>query len=64
MSQTVVIEGGDTTFSAVCAECGTAFAGRLDDDLDEGIFLCRLGHPIRIERRRSDEAASASASAA
>jgi hypothetical protein len=51
MSQRVVIEGGDTTFSAVCEACGTAFAGRLDDDLEEGIFLCRFGHPIRIERR-------------
>jgi hypothetical protein len=64
MSQVVVIGGGDTTFSAVCEACGTAFAGRLDDDLDEGIFLCRFGHPIRIERREPPAETDAAAASA
>ena len=50
MSQVVVVGEAETTFSATCERCGTTFAGRLDEDLDEGIFLCRDGHPIRIER--------------
>jgi hypothetical protein len=48
--QIVAIGAHDTTFTAICAACGTTFAGRLDDDLVEGMFLCRSGHPIRIER--------------
>lgn len=51
MTQVVVLGGPATTFSARCDECGTAFAGRLDEDLAEGVFLCRSGHQIRIERR-------------
>jgi hypothetical protein len=50
MSQRVVIGHSDTTFTAVCDECGTTFAGRLDDDIESGVFLCRFGHPITIER--------------
>ena len=50
MSQVVRIAPDDTTFTAACDECGTTFAGRLDDDLDEGVFLCRFGHAIRIVR--------------
>lgn len=50
MSQVVRLAPAETTFSATCDECGTAFAGRLDDDLAEGVFLCRFGHQIRIER--------------
>jgi hypothetical protein len=50
MSQVVVIGGADTTFSAICEACGVAFAGRLDADLDEGVFLCRFGHSVRIVR--------------
>jgi hypothetical protein len=49
--QIVVIGVHDTTFTATCTECGTTFAGRLDDDLAAGMFLCRAGHAIRIERR-------------
>lgn len=62
----VVIGPLDTTFTASCELCGTTFAGRLDDDLVDGVFLCRAGHPIVVERRAAaDEAAeSAAASAA
>jgi hypothetical protein len=56
MSQVVVIGAGDTTFTAQCALCDTTFAGRLDEDLVEGIFLCRLGHAIRIVRAEPPEA--------
>ena len=49
--QIVVIGVHDTTFTAMCDACATTFAGRLDDDLTAGMFLCRAGHPIRIERR-------------
>jgi hypothetical protein len=59
MSQVVVIGPADTTFSATCEQCGTAFAGRLDDDLEDGVFLCRFGHAIRIERRLDPPAAAA-----
>jgi hypothetical protein len=50
MSQTVVIGAADATFTATCELCTTTFAGRLDEDLDEGVFLCREGHAIRIVR--------------
>jgi hypothetical protein len=53
--QLVRIGPDETTFSAACEECGTAFAGRLDDDLDEGVFLCRFGHAIRIVRVAAEE---------
>jgi hypothetical protein len=50
VSQVVRIGADDVVFNAACDECGTSFAGRLDDDLDEGVFLCRFGHAIRIVR--------------
>jgi hypothetical protein len=56
MSQIVVIDAGDTTFTAQCDLCATTFAGRLDEDLDDGVFLCRLGHAIRIVRAEPPEA--------
>jgi hypothetical protein len=58
MSQRVVIGWADTTFSAICDACGTTFAGRLDDDLPEGVFLCREGHAIRIVRSDDPPAAN------
>jgi hypothetical protein len=61
MSQRVVIGGADTTFSATCELCGTAFAGRLDEDLVEGVFLCREGHAIRIVRASADDDAATAA---
>jgi hypothetical protein len=65
VSQVVVIVAGETAFSATCDACGTAFAGRLDDDLDSGVFLCRFGHQITIERgSAADDPTAAEASAA
>lgn len=59
-SQLVVIAALTTTFSVVCDACaheaeergwaGTTIAGRLDLDLEGGIFLCRRGHEVRVER--------------
>jgi hypothetical protein len=58
--QVVVISRATTSFTAVCDACveldsiagwsGSTFGGRLDLDLDRGTFLCRRGHPIRVER--------------
>ena len=58
--QRVVIPHAATTFTAVCEICvgidtavgltASTFAGRLDPDLDEGVFLCRRGHPVGIAR--------------
>jgi hypothetical protein len=56
VSQTVVIAAADTTFVALCEQCQTTFAGRLDEDLEAGVFLCRLGHPIRIVRAEPPQA--------
>jgi hypothetical protein len=56
MRQRVVIAPRETTFCAVCDVCGTAFAGRLDEDLVEGVFLCRDGHSILIVRAADDPA--------
>ncbi|HET8528197.1 MAG TPA: hypothetical protein VFL60_04745 [Gaiellaceae bacterium] len=64
MSQVVVIVGHETTFTATCDRCGTTFAGRLDPDLEAGVFLCRSGHPIRIERAPSADVPAAEVSAA
>ena len=61
MSQVVRIRPDETTFSAACEACGTAFAGRLDDDLEEGVFLCRFGHAIRIVRGSAAEEPPAAA---
>jgi hypothetical protein len=62
--QVVRIGVGDTTFSAACEECGTTFAGRLDDDLEEGVFLCRFGHAIRIVRVAAEEPPATAAAVA
>ena len=59
MSQTVVIAAADTTFTAMCELCATTFAGRLDEDLDDGVFLCRSGHAIRIVRATPPETTAA-----
>jgi hypothetical protein len=58
--QTVRISARATAFTAVCELCveldsiadwcGSTFAGRLDLDLKHGTFLCRRGHPVRVER--------------
>lgn len=58
--QLVTLAARATSFTAVCAACargggtpswaGATFAGRLDLDLAAGVFLCRNGHRIRVER--------------
>ena len=46
-----------TSFTAVCDRCaaregwsGSTFAGRLELDVEAGIFLCRRGHQVRVVR--------------
>jgi hypothetical protein len=59
MTQVVVIAGADTTFTAQCELCATTFAGRLDEDLGDGVFLCRFGHAIQIVRATPPETTAA-----
>jgi hypothetical protein len=59
MTQVVVIAPADTTFTAHCDLCATPFAGRLDEDLGDGVFLCRFGHAIHILRAEPPEATAA-----
>ncbi|MGH2971349.1 MAG: hypothetical protein ACRDNM_13985 [Gaiellaceae bacterium] len=59
-SQVLGISRAATTFTAVCEVClgidtavgltASTFAGRLDLDLDEGVFLCRRGHQVSVVR--------------
>ena len=63
IGQTETIARRVTNFSVVCNRCaregngegwaGAAFAGRLDLDLERGIFLCRSGHAVRVQRARA-----------
>ncbi len=62
--QVVTIDVSAGTFTAACAACGATFAGRLDLDLSSGVFLCRGGHSVRIERAEPGTASAASATAA
>ena len=58
--QSLTISRTATAFTAVCEVClgidtavglqASTFAGRLDSDLEEGVFLCRRGHQVRIVR--------------
>jgi hypothetical protein len=58
--QILTIAPGATSFTAVCEVCigidsavglsASTFAGRLDTDLDEGVFLCRRGHRVHVVR--------------
>jgi hypothetical protein len=67
--QVVVISPAAASFTIVCVHCaeldaaegysGSTFAGRLDLDLDHGTFLCRRGHSVRVERRKSVRADAA-----
>jgi hypothetical protein len=69
--QVVAISARATSFAVVCDLCaeldtaegysGSTFAGRLDLDLDHGMFLCRRGHTVRIERAEPQTDAAASA---
>ena len=74
LEQVVLISPWATAFTAVCTRCveldsiagwsGSSFAGRLDLDLADGIFLCRRGHPVRVEREPNLRAQGESGSAA
>jgi hypothetical protein len=70
--QIVEIAPRATGFTVVCGVCaaeddarggagwgGASFGGRLDLDLDQGIFLCRRGHTVRIVRATSAARSSA-----
>jgi hypothetical protein len=63
--QVVTIASPATTFTVVCEACATddaggygggwhsaTFTGRLDLDLEGGVFLCRRGHTVVVERER------------
>lgn len=63
IGQTETIARRVTSFSVLCNRCvqeedggswaGATFAGRLDLDLERGIFLCRNGHAVRVQRARA-----------
>ena len=63
IGQTETIARRVTNFSVVCNRCagdgngegwaGATFAARLDLDLERGIFLCRNGHAVRVQRARA-----------
>jgi hypothetical protein len=74
--QVVTIQAAATAFTAVCEIClgidtavgltASTFAGRLDADLGEGVFLCRRGHPVTVVREEptADEAKTGGRAAA
>jgi hypothetical protein len=72
--QVVEIAARATGFTVVCGRCaaadegergwgGSTFAGRLDLDLADGIFLCRRGHTVRVVRATSAVRSSATEAA-
>ena len=74
--QVVEIAARAIGFTVVCGLCavedethagagwgGASFGGRLDLDLDQGIFLCRRGHTVRIVRATSAVRSSATEAA-
>jgi hypothetical protein len=72
--QIVAITTAATSFTAVCEICvgidnavgltASTFAGRLDADLDEGVFLCRRGHPVSVVRAAETPVAERESAAA
>ena len=70
-SQVLTISRAATAFTAVCEVClgidkavglsASTFAGRLELDLDEAVFLCRRGHPVSIVRADPPAAAETAA---
>ena len=72
--QVVTIPAAATSFTAVCEICvgidtavgltASTFAGRLDPDLVEGVFLCRRGHPVGVVRAADSTAAGRETAAA
>ena len=71
--QVVVIAPAAASFTVACAHCaeldaaegstGSTFAGRLDLDLRHGVFLCRRGHTVRVERAEPPREQAAGAAA-
>ena len=74
--EVVEIAARATGFTVVCGLCaaedktrggagwgGASFGGRLDLDLDQGIFLCRRGHTVRVVRATSAVRSSATEAA-
>ena len=71
--QTVRIAARATAFTVVCDRCvdldvgegwnGATFAGRLDLDLEDGLFLCRHGHTVLVQRDRPATEPASSAAA-
>jgi hypothetical protein len=69
--QVLVIARAATSFTAVCEVCigidnavglsASTFAGRLDPDLEEGVFLCRRGHQVTVVRADPPAAAETAA---
>ena len=69
--QVLFIARGATSFTAVCEVCigidtavglsASTFAGRLDPDLEEGVFLCRRGHQVTVARAAPAAAAETAA---
>jgi hypothetical protein len=69
--QILTISRTATAFTAVCEICvgidtavglsASTFAGRLDADLDEGVFLCRRGHQVGVVRADAPAAAETAA---
>ncbi|HEY7208461.1 MAG TPA: hypothetical protein VH416_09465 [Gaiellaceae bacterium] len=74
LEQVVLISPRATAFTAVCDLCveldaiagwsGSSFAGRLDLDLSHGLFLCRRGHSVRVEREPELQARGSGSAAA
>jgi hypothetical protein len=70
-SQVLRISRAATAFTAVCEVCigidtavglsASTFAGRLELDLDEAVFICRRGHPVSIVRADPPAAAETAA---
>jgi hypothetical protein len=69
--QVLTISRSATAFTAVCETClgidaavglsASTFAGRLDLDLEEAVFLCRRGHQVSIIRAEPATAAETAA---
>jgi hypothetical protein len=69
--QVLTISRSATAFTAVCEVClgidtavglsASTFAGRLDVDLEEAVFLCRRGHQVSIIRAEPAAAAETAA---
>jgi len=73
-AQILTISASATSFTAVCEVClgidnavglsASTFAGRLDVDLAEGVFLCRRGHQVLVVRSAAEPPAATAESAA